>query len=147
MTCCPLPCRVSKIASRPFLTLQACRNVLPWSHGLERAFLFPPVAGRGQTTVVFLFCWVFWCFTQSAFLMRDLHCAAFGLYKLFSGIMDFVCIPAAAIGLRLSPHFNHPYFSASFGELWSKRWNLTAGTVLRNSIYDPIIEGKVLSHP
>lgn len=58
--------------------------------------------------------------------------------------MDFVCIPAAAMGLRLSPHFYHPYFSASFGELWSKRWNLTAGTVLRNSVYDPIIEGALL---
>ena len=54
-------------------------------------------------------------------------------------------ISAAAIfkfaNLPISPHFDKPFLSASVGEFWSKRWNLTVGNTLRSLVYDPIHEG------
>eukprot|EP00884_Botryococcus_braunii_P018070 jgi/Botrbrau1/4947/Bobra.0122s0025.1 len=70
-----------------------------------------------------------------------------GLYMLLSALLDAVAIPSAGSGLRLAQHFQHPYLSTSFGELWSKRWNLVAGTTLRNLIYEPISEGRLIHDP
>eukprot|EP00884_Botryococcus_braunii_P022804 jgi/Botrbrau1/9207/Bobra.0028s0004.2 len=66
---------------------------------------------------------------------------ALALYAFLSALMDAVSIPAAAMGVRLAPHFTQPWMSSSFAELWSKRWDITAGITLRNLVCDPILEG------
>eukprot|EP00884_Botryococcus_braunii_P022808 jgi/Botrbrau1/9210/Bobra.0028s0006.2 len=69
------------------------------------------------------------------------------LYGFLCTVMDVVSVPAITVGMRLAPHFSQPWLSASFTELWSKRWNLTAGTALRNLIFDPIMEGRLVHDP
>lgn len=48
--------------------------------------------------------------------------------------------------IKIAPHFDEPYLSASFADWWSRRWNLTVGNVLRMLIYDPIVEGERKQH-
>lgn len=65
---------------------------------------------------------------------------------------------ASLFGVHLSAHFNEPYLrfavhrnlssnlisfhlgSESVRDFWGKRWNLTAGSILRDAIYQPIID-------
>jgi hypothetical protein len=70
--------------------------------------------------------------------------AAVGVYSLLGSLMDGLAAPATAGGLLLAPHFDRPFVASSFSDLWGKRWNLVAGTTLRNLFYDPIIEGEAL---
>ena len=51
---------------------------------------------------------------------------------------------AAAVGLTLAPHFHAPFLASSFGDLWSRRWNLVAGHTLRFLVYDPVVDGRVV---
>ncbi len=48
------------------------------------------------------------------------------------------------LGIRVSPHFDQPWFSSSVVTFWSRRWDLAAGNVLRQLIYDPIVERKII---
>jgi hypothetical protein len=63
------------------------------------------------------------------------------LYLALSLLMDF---PASLIdllgGVQLTKHFDEPYLSVSIRDFWSNRWNLTAGLLLRNAVYDPVID-------
>ncbi|CAI7730081.1 unnamed protein product [Closterium sp. NIES-54] len=47
-------------------------------------------------------------------------------------------VAAAFLDIKMLPHFNHPYFATSFQELWSRRWNLTVSTCLRETIFEPV---------
>ena len=51
------------------------------------------------------------------------------------------------LGMPVAPHFNSPFGATSLGDLWGRRWNLTAGGVLRRLLYDPLVEGVVVKQP
>eukprot|EP00884_Botryococcus_braunii_P022815 jgi/Botrbrau1/9217/Bobra.0028s0013.1 len=69
------------------------------------------------------------------------------MYAFLSTTMDLLSIPAAALGLALAPHFRQPWLSSSFTELWGRRWNITFGKSIRNTILDPILEGRLVHDP
>ena len=51
---------------------------------------------------------------------------------------------AAAFGLTLAPHFDKPFLASSATDFWARRWNLVAGTYLRDLCFAPIVEGSWL---
>ena len=71
--------------------------------------------------------------------------AGMGLYFLLSAIMDG---PGAAVsrcmGLRVSPHFDRPWLSTSVASFWNRRWDLAAGNVLRQLVFDCVMEGRLV---
>ncbi|KAL4431416.1 hypothetical protein ABPG75_006672 [Micractinium tetrahymenae] len=68
-----------------------------------------------------------------------------GIYSMLGVVMDG---PAALVlrplRLDLAPHFLPPWESASLAEFWGSRWNQAAGSSLRTTIYDPIVEGSLV---
>jgi len=51
--------------------------------------------------------------------------------------------PAGAdeqLGVRLRPHFRQPYLSVSLADFWARRWNMTASSLLREVVYEPICD-------
>ena len=49
----------------------------------------------------------------------------------------------AKIGLDVEPNFTDPHLSKTLGEFWTVRWNYMAAKSLRDSVYAPIMEGKL----
>ncbi|GBF92193.1 hypothetical protein Rsub_05275 [Raphidocelis subcapitata] len=47
----------------------------------------------------------------------------------------------AAMGIPLNPSMNQPYLSITIQEFWSQRYNLVTTTCLRQTVYEPIIDG------
>ncbi|GJP29400.1 hypothetical protein CLOM_g16668 [Closterium sp. NIES-68] len=47
-------------------------------------------------------------------------------------------VAAAFLAIEIRPHFNHPYLATSFQEFWSRRWNLTVSSCLRETIFEPV---------
>jgi hypothetical protein len=43
-------------------------------------------------------------------------------------------------GVRLRPHFRQPYLSVSLADFWARRWNMTASSLLREVVYEPICD-------
>ena len=71
-------------------------------------------------------------------------CYVLVLYGFFSCLMQPVSVVIPLVcGISVAPHFCEPYFSSSFTDFWSRRWNLNTGYTLRFLIYDPICEGTV----
>jgi len=69
----------------------------------------------------------------------------FGLYSVLGLLMDGASsLLAHAVGLELSPHFDAPFLSSSYGELWARRWNLVAGHSLRFLVFDVVAEGRLV---
>ncbi|KAL4449360.1 hypothetical protein ABPG77_007004 [Micractinium sp. CCAP 211/92] len=54
---------------------------------------------------------------------------------------------SALLGISVSRHFENPYGSTSVADFWNKRWNLVVSNVLRACIYDPIMEGRLVTRP
>jgi hypothetical protein len=68
------------------------------------------------------------------------------LYFILSSIMDGPgAFFSSWLGVPVSPHFDQPWLSSSVVTFWSRRWDLAAGNVLRQLIYDPIVEKKIIS--
>ena len=68
-----------------------------------------------------------------------------GMYAFLSGIMDGPgCALAGAFGMRLAPHFDAPFKSASLAEFWGRRWNVTAAALLRRSVFCVVAEGALI---
>lgn len=65
-----------------------------------------------------------------------------GLYFFLGVLMDGPgTLLTWVLGVPLAPHFNNPFGATSLGDLWGRRWNLTAGGSLRRLLYDPMVEG------
>ncbi|CAK7345080.1 unnamed protein product [Dovyalis caffra] len=43
------------------------------------------------------------------------------------------------LGLELEPQFSDPYLSTSLQDFWGRRWNLMVTSILRPTVYEPII--------
>uniref|UniRef100_F6HEL3 Wax synthase domain-containing protein n=1 Tax=Vitis vinifera TaxID=29760 RepID=F6HEL3_VITVI len=54
-------------------------------------------------------------------------------------ILALAAAPARAIGLELEPQFNEPYLATSLQDFWGRRWNLMVSSILRPTIYFPIL--------
>lgn len=68
-----------------------------------------------------------------------------GLYMLLSSIMDGPgALFSQTLGIRVSPHFSSPWLSTSVRSFWNQRWDLAAGNVLRQLIYEPVVEGRLV---
>jgi hypothetical protein len=66
-----------------------------------------------------------------------------GLYTLIGAIMDGpAALAGAALGLRLAPHFAAPLAARGVADFWGRRWNLTAATLLRQAVFEPLLEGR-----
>jgi hypothetical protein len=75
-------------------------------------------------------------------------CYSFGLYAVLGFIFDIAGLVSSTVfSITLSPHFDKPFLSTSATNFWAKRWNLVAGTLLREVIYEPIIEGSMTALP
>ena len=75
-------------------------------------------------------------------------CYVFGLYTFLGLTYDAIAAAAVVVPclrLDLSPHFDHPFLSTSFADLWGRRWNLIAGHALRFLVFDPIVEGRAVA--
>ncbi|KAL4516628.1 hypothetical protein Ndes2526B_g05212 [Nannochloris sp. 'desiccata'] len=67
------------------------------------------------------------------------------LYFILSSIMDGPgAFLSSWLGVPVSPHFDQPWLSSSVVTFWSRRWDLAAGNVLRQLIYEPIVEKKII---
>lgn len=72
------------------------------------------------------------------------------IYTSFSSVMDgplallqaarFTERPGAGEGVSILPHFDVPWMSASLRELWTRRWNISAGSILRQLVYEPLVD-------
>lgn len=68
-----------------------------------------------------------------------------GLYFFLGMLMDGLgTVLTWLLGMPIAPHFNSPFSATSLADLWGRRWNLTAGGVLRRLLYDPLVEGVVI---
>ncbi|KAF5200105.1 Acyl-coa--sterol o-acyltransferase [Thalictrum thalictroides] len=43
------------------------------------------------------------------------------------------------LGLEIEPQFNKPYLASSLQDFWGKRWNLMVTSILRPSVYYPVV--------
>lgn len=72
------------------------------------------------------------------------------IYTSFSSVMDgplallqaarFTEWPGAGAGVSILPHFDAPWMSLSLRELWTRRWNISAGSILRQLVYEPVMD-------
>lgn len=45
----------------------------------------------------------------------------------------------AILGLEIEPQFNEPYLATSLQDFWGRRWNLMVTSILRPTIYNPVL--------
>ena len=70
-----------------------------------------------------------------------------GLSTLIGALMDGPgALAESALKLPLLPHFAAPLLAQTVGDFWGRRWNLTAATLLRQSVYEPIVEGRAVGN-
>ncbi|KAI7835461.1 hypothetical protein COHA_010636 [Chlorella ohadii] len=71
-----------------------------------------------------------------------------GIYSILSFAMDGPAAPISALlGVKVAPHFDAPFLATSLSDFWSHRWDLVAGNQLRNCVYAPIVEGRLVHGP
>ncbi|KAK7258202.1 hypothetical protein RIF29_32723 [Crotalaria pallida] len=65
----------------------------------------------------------------------------FHIYFMLELILAIVAaIARSMLGLELEPQFNNPILSTSLQDFWGKRWNLMVTSILRPTVYLPIME-------
>jgi alginate O-acetyltransferase complex protein AlgI len=75
-------------------------------------------------------------YSGSALLLAT-YCFAVQIYCDFSGYSDIAIGAAKVMGFRLMKNFNHPYFSRSVSEFWT-RWHISLSTWFRDYVYIPM---------
>ncbi|XP_065869844.1 acyl-CoA--sterol O-acyltransferase 1-like [Euphorbia lathyris] len=55
------------------------------------------------------------------------------------GFAILAILARAVLGFELEPQFNEPYRSASLQDFWGKRWNLMVTSILRPTVYEPLL--------
>jgi len=71
---------------------------------------------------------------------------AMQIYCDFSGYSDIARGLARLMGYRFCLNFNHPYFSHSFRNFWS-RWHISLSTWFRDYVYMPLGGNRNTSYP
>ncbi|GAB4815442.1 hypothetical protein N2152v2_002488 [Parachlorella kessleri] len=68
-----------------------------------------------------------------------------GLFAVLGLLMDGpAALFTSLLGFQVAPHFDEPWRVDSVASFWAKRWNLAAGSTLRDLLYDPILEGRLI---
>ncbi len=70
-------------------------------------------------------------------LLAATYCFAIQIYCDFSGYSDMAIGAAKVMGFDLMKNFNHPYFSSSVSEFWT-RWHISLSTWFRDYVYLPM---------
>ena len=75
-------------------------------------------------------------------------CDSLALYAFIGAVMGtasciLACLPYGA-SMKVAPHFDAPWLSASFTDFWSRRWNLNTGFTLRFLVYDVICDNSLV---
>lgn len=71
----------------------------------------------------------------------------FNLYLFISTIMNLSgALTSWVLGVELLPDFDRPFLSASVSDFWARRWNLTVSALLRESVYEPLLERSAKGH-
>lgn len=106
--------------------------------------------GQGFTAPALRAAWyIFLLAIVGARLLPAVAAVAWPLQAFFRGLIIFgtsafvsdLCAAAAeAVGVHTERAFLAPWLASSLGEFWTKRWNLPASDVLRDSVYYPTID-------
>ncbi|GKV18724.1 hypothetical protein SLEP1_g29065 [Rubroshorea leprosula] len=65
---------------------------------------------------------------------------SFHIYFALEIILAMVAaIARVVLGLELEQQFNEPYLSTSLQDFWGRRWNIMVSSILRLSVYDPLL--------
>lgn len=68
-----------------------------------------------------------------------------GLFCFLGAGMDISgSIVSSVFNIDLKPNFEMPFASTSHCEFWSQRWNITTASLLKQLIYDPICEARLV---
>ncbi|XP_065871560.1 acyl-CoA--sterol O-acyltransferase 1-like [Euphorbia lathyris] len=55
------------------------------------------------------------------------------------GLAILAVLARAVMGFELEPQFNEPYRSASLQDFWGRRWNIMVTSILRPTVYEPLL--------
>jgi hypothetical protein len=71
----------------------------------------------------------------------------FNLYLFISTITNLSgALTSWVLGVGLLPDFDRPFLSASVSDFWARQWNLTVSSLIRESVYEPLLERAVKGH-
>eukprot|EP00850_Spirogloea_muscicola_P007196 SM000036S13240 [mRNA] locus=s36:31912:33299:- [translate_table: standard] len=63
------------------------------------------------------------------------------LYLFATAVCEGLAAPAVALlGIVVASPFEHPYLATSLEDFWARRWNLVVSGVLRDTIYQPLLD-------
>lgn len=66
---------------------------------------------------------------------------SFHIYFALEIMLAVVAVLVGAfLGVELEPQFNEPYLSTSLQEFWGRRWNIMVSSILRPTVYEPILQ-------
>ncbi len=108
--------------------------------GVRQGVIAPATRALGYLTVLSI---------VGAKLLPYVAAARWPLQPLYRGmiifgtsafISDLCAALAESIGVHTEQAFRQPWLAASLGEFWTKRWNLPASDVLRDSVYYPTVD-------
>ncbi|WCJ17979.1 MBOAT (membrane bound O-acyl transferase) family protein [Euphorbia peplus] len=72
---------------------------------------------------------------NSILVLYSLH-----IYIYLELLLAILAVVARAVlGFELEPQFNEPYKSTSLQDFWGKRWNIMVSSILRPTVYDPLL--------
>lgn len=71
------------------------------------------------------------------YLLLVIYC--FHLYLELELLLFLCATPARFFGFEIEPQFNEPYLTSSLQDFWGRRWNLMVTSILRPSVYHPIL--------
>eukprot|EP00850_Spirogloea_muscicola_P006772 SM000032S12156 [mRNA] locus=s32:921802:923192:- [translate_table: standard] len=63
------------------------------------------------------------------------------LYLFATAVCEGLAAPAVALlGIVVASPFEHPYLALSLEDFWARRWNLVVSGVLRDTVYQPLLD-------
>lgn len=94
-----------------------------------------------------------YCFARLSKLTNDFEfrqsvALSWFLYFFLTTLQDAnELIGLIALNIKLSPNFRSPFLATSVSSFWAKRWNLIVHCLLRDTFYQPVLEGSLVALP
>lgn len=94
------------------------------------------------TVRIFLLALLIRLYDYSDYLHSVIMSIVFFIHMYFT--LDIVLglvasLPKTLLGMELEPQFNEPYLATSIQDFWGRRWNLMVPSILRPTVYDPVV--------